>query len=230
MVLASRHFVRYCARFAKFSTKSGRKSSAELSFKEENSVSSPFEVLDGSLSDMSFRLRLFEAFRLREQFLLDRTELQALGKDNEKFAPEGSSSVLNPPLTISQTVLAREPGVEQPTVESNNSLVEVSVNLSALNLEPSQMSKLRRLANISAETPTLQFKVQDFPFQSQNRMRALQIVQSLLGACKDPHVGKEESVGSDSLEPSGFTRKAQRKRTAGLQFPVEWLNGLRQAG
>lgn len=171
------------------------------------------------------RLRLFHMLRLQTQERLDHHALQAMaityGHDLLKDEAVGKDCVRL--TTCFHTCL---PGVErQFDPGQGNVSVKVSLPMLAKCL-PLDIQRLRALAQSAEATEVTQnhltITVRDFPFRSQNRLRALAIVRDLIDESRDHRTYRETTATKASPLPLS---KRKSRATVSRRFPDAWLPG-----
>lgn len=137
------------------------------------------------------------------------------------------------PVRITTIYRSSEPGCERQ-FDAASAAVTLSVRVSSLGLDADGEARLRVLARTGcfALTPTtaaaattpparITLTVGDFPFQAQNRKRALEILQELVSTCQSP------GLFAPASEPQA--RAAAHARRPSLHFPTHWLPAARAA-
>ena len=204
-----------------------RSSRVEMDFKESNPISCPSEVMDHNIPGISSRLRLYELSRLQEQFQLDKPELENLGLQNKNILNLSKSSDAAA-VEVTTHLISAFPGTATPTPGTDSSAVTVSVRLTCIGLSDSELERLRKLANVPSDETILSYSISAFPFQSQNRRRAAEILHGLIDACKRnvslADFSEEEKVPWHDMVVSVRNRAPIRKSKRRLEFPAEWDN------
>ena len=212
-----------------------KKSRPDLSFKESNELPNPYDVIDRNIPGIEQRLRLYEMRRLREQIELDRSDLEIIKKENENFETNHKVNNRKFQAELSYRVLTYFPGLSCPPKDSTDSSVSISVPIEYLNLSPSQINKIFNALGISDKNlKYLNYTVSDFPFISQNKTRAVEILEEIIKLAKSDENSdaiiriKELNVKDDCItyksyydnEKNEIKSLSSKKR---LEFPVEWL-------
>lgn len=196
---------------------------SDMNFKEGNDVASPYDVLDRNIPSMEHRFRLYEMRRLKEQLALDLPELEDFGAEN---AAEKDALVPDQHLTFSHKIISAFPGVSSPTDVSNDSTVTLAVQIDALGLTLHERDRLVGMLNLDRGARTFDFTVGDYPFVSQNKRRACELLQSLLELCRD-NSSSTRNIPADSHATTiaFFDAQAHRRTSppARPEFPAEWL-------
>lgn len=215
-----------------------KKSRPDLSFKESNELPNPYDVIDRNIPGIGQRLRLYEMRRLREQIELDRSDLEIIKKENENFEMNHKINDQKFQAELSYRVLAYFPGLSCPSKDSTDSSVSISVPIKYLNLSPSQINKIFNALGISDKNlKYLNYTVSDFPFISQNKTRAVEILEEIIKLakseeisdgirinelnCKDSNTFK--SYYDHDNEQNGNNVDKSLSSNKRLEFPVEWL-------
>ncbi|PJF17196.1 hypothetical protein PSACC_02993 [Paramicrosporidium saccamoebae] len=127
---------------------------------------------------------------------------------------------------ITTRYVAGEPGCERQ-FDPTTAAVTIRVRIKSLGLTADESQVLRMLLSedrYSERTDSVSFVVNDFPFQAQNRKRALEILKDLVDECKTVRAKTLlASTDTDTLKP------LKRRPKAGLSFPKQWLPKIRQA-
>lgn len=214
----------FCRRFTGRSTGSAnsmnRSGRAELTFRETNEAPSPYDVLDRNVHGIKERSLLNEIRKLNEQVELDLPELKKLQSLNISPEHEQQKDVKYS-VEISYKAITNFPGLTVPSDVASDPSVHVKVSLDSLDLPVAAKEKLKTFFNLSQDAEFFEFSVSDFPFISQNKKRAMAVVEQLIQFSKNDSVSVSDILGNEKvLSVESSPRKKQTK----LKFPQEWLD------
>lgn len=206
--------------FSTIKSSVSRNSRSELNYKEENGISSPYDVIDRNPSGIQKRLQLLEMRRLNEQLILDSPEFEALKEQNKKSA--GNSLPLskeNVAFTIEHTTFSNSPGLSHASnTSSSNSTVDLYIPPNTFNA--SDLDSIDQLLPFDENYDCYKLSVSDFPFISQNRKRAIELFESLKVSVPNPETF---NISKSSGNEKNKTVKERREKKKSLDFPIEWL-------
>lgn len=209
-----------------------KKSRADLTFKESFEVPSPYDVIDRNVPGIEQRLRFYEMRRLKEQLDLDKSDLDMINNENKIFEKNFKPNRRSLNGEITYRVLTYFPGLAGPSKDSSDSSVTLSIPIESLKISTDKLHKLFESLNITDKTlKYLNYTISDFPFISQNKSRALEILNEIIdlvknGECSDfdnlsckgsksfkSYYNNDHKISTSSVQPF----KPQ------LEFPIEWL-------
>lgn len=194
------------------------------------------DILYGNPEAIANRIQLFHLLRLQTQERIDRKMLTGrhflrITTDWLHFIDVGQrgqkgirADQLQPCIRVTTYYKSRFPGIERQ-YDPSQAKVKVAVSIKSLEFETHQLQRLQSLLHAGDSTVTVQkghfsFSISDFPFQSQNRQRAMNIVQNLIVEARRPLTEQLETCVSG--EEKDYTRSIIKKRPK-LSFPMRWL-------
>lgn len=215
--------------FAGRITSTSRSNRAEMTFKDPNEIPSPYDILDRNFYAIEERSFVNEIRKLNEQVRLDLPALKNLQqlnipidsqekKDNESVAAS---------VEIKYQAFTAFPGLKVPCEESCDPSVHIKVDFSSLNISSSAKDKLRKFFSLSEDADAFEFSVSDFPFITQNRKRALVLLERLIQFSQDESVSINDILGNlnENCDKSATQQKVSgTKKRSQLKFPEEWLH------
>lgn len=192
-------------------------SRSDLNYKEANPITSPYEVIDGNICGLEHRLSLYEMLRLKEQIKLDEFELLSIASENIPFPNQNIEKNLHY-VELSYKILSNFPGLNCPTDSFLDSVLELRFPISNLDLSPLEVIKLLKLMNLSSNDKFIEFKVADFPFLSQNKIKALDILNALILFAKT-----KTSTANEFFKTEVKSKAKLENSNRCLNFPSNWL-------
>ena len=180
MKFGSKLLQRFYASSRSISASKGAKS--ELNFKENNDISNPYDILYRNVPGIGKRLSLFEMRRLKEQLELDRADLDAIKSMNHPISQSKNEDFRSDfmGIELSYTALSNFPGLNHPTASSIESSVTIRIPFESLKLCELERKKLLNFLKIDINSEYLEFIVSDFPLVSQNKNRAVEILNAVI--------------------------------------------------
>jgi hypothetical protein len=213
----------FCRQFAGRSTNSSsRLGRAEMTFKDSSELASPYDVLDRNIHGIQKRSILNEIRKLNEQVELDLPELKKLQSLN--IPQENSEKDIIYNTEISYKAFTHFPGLLVPSEEACDPSVHVKVAIDSLGLSSLAVGKLKTFFNLPQDAETFEFSVSDFPFISQNKKRAMAVLEQLIQFSQNDSVSIADILGSDYVTQDSFNVENSRKKLSNLKFPQEWLD------
>lgn len=186
-----------------------------MTFREISELPSPYDVLDRNVHGIESRAIWNEIRKFTEQIKLDLPELRKLGESN-KSAVANEELNNNFAYEIKYQTQTTFPGISTPTEESITSAVTLVAHLDRLNVNEHAKSKLRSFFGLDSTAQTFQFTVTDFPFISQNKKRAIELLEELVRFSQNDTAHIQDILGTSALKGSSQVEQ-------NLQFPQEWL-------
>ena len=201
-----------------------KSSKAELNFKENNEVNNPFDVIDRNISGIEHRLRLYELRRLKEQLFLDKSDLNYFKLVNlPDVSHSNKSSNVN--FEISYLATSLFPGVNCSTENSRDSNVTICLKFEWAELSQTEIHKIKRILNLSDHASEFTLTISDFPFVSQNKIRAIEIVKAIVALAKNDKCSEKDINSLLFNQTISFSnpllKSSDQKRIP--EFPQEWL-------
>lgn len=215
--------------FRQFSSvaRSLKNGKSELNFKEGNCISNPYDIIDRNLPGINKRLRLYEMRRLKEQLKLDLPELDNLKNKYHEYSKNVQNSGLS--FEIRYSSITDFPGMNFPTESSTDSNVTISADFKSLELTKSAIDNLIKFFNMDQNSQSLEFTVSDFPFISQNKKRAIEILQELIRLSKSNDFEGLKNISFVTQNPKLIKETGKKiKSKLNLEFPNEWLKEIKQ--
>ncbi len=211
--------IQFCRQFAGRTLPSmGRSSRAEMNFKESNEPTSPYDVLDRNVHGIQERSLLNEIRKLNEQVKLDLPELQRLPYFNT--SPDAQQKYST---EFSYKAITNFPGLTVVSEDKCDSAVHVKVSFDSLDLPVAAKEKLKTFFNLTTDAEAFEFAVSDFPFISQNKKRAMAVLEQLLQFSQDDKLSISDILGSDNSFEETRALKEKHSQSSKQKFPKEWL-------
>lgn len=208
------------------STSMLKNSKTELNFKENNDIADPYDVVDRNISGIEHRLRLYELRRLKQHILLDKSDLNSLKSINLPDEINENES-FNCNFELSYSSIALFPGVNCPTESSLDASVTICLKFEYSNFSKLEIDKIKKLLNLDKKSSELKLIISDFPLVSQNKARAIEVVEAIIGAIKNGDDIENGIYDSVQIQDHVFNYKSKLPcHKQNSEFPANWLQRI----